>query len=221
MLETWLPVKDYEGIYEVSDLGRIKALDRYVMNNGGLQHKHERILKPHKNNQGYLMVVLCKEGKIKPIGVHRVVAMAFIDNPEDKPVVDHIDTNPLNNCVDNLRWATVKENANNPLSRINNSESKKGHPYRERPLTEMERQKISDKLRGRKLSEAHKQRLSESHKGQSQSEEARRKNSEAHKGVKFSDETKRKMSERLKGNHKGWHWRMEGGKRIWFKLQGE
>ena len=187
-METWLPVKGYEGLYEVSDHGRVKALERYVMNNGGLQHRSEKILSQQENKHGYVNVVLCKGGKINSIGVHRLVAMAFIDNPKNKPVVDHIDTNPSNNHVDNLRWVTVKENANNPLSRSHNSESKKGHPNWGRPLTEEERLKISLKNKGRKVSEETRRKLSESHKGKS--------NPNPRKGCKL---------------------KIEGGERIWYK----
>jgi len=159
MVEEWKSVVGYEGLYEVSNTGKIKALERLVVNNGGLQHKHERVLKPNygKNNHG--LVVLCKNGKTKPHLVHRIVAEAFIPNPENKPNIDHIDTDCTNNCVENLRWCTQKENCNNPLTRLHGSQAKKGHPYWGRPLTLKERKKISDKLTGRLFSEEHKAKL--------------------------------------------------------------
>lgn len=129
MIEEWRPIVGYEGLYEVSNTGKVKALERLVMNNGGLQHKHERILKPNfnKNNRG--TVVLCKNGYTYATTVHRLVAQAFIPNPENKPCIDHIDTNIRNNHVNNLRWCTQKENCNNPLTRQHGSQAKMGHPF--------------------------------------------------------------------------------------------
>ena len=216
MKELWKEIEGFEGLYEVSNMGRVKALDRYVMNNGGLQHKAERILRQNIQKGGHCMVVLCKDGKTYPKLVHRLVAIAFIPNPQNKPVVDHIDTDPTNNKVENLRWATVKENANNPLSRVNNSKSKKGHPYYGRPLTKEERRKISDAHKGKKLTEEHKKALSNAHKGKKASEKHREAVSRAKKGHDVSAETRDKIREKLKGVHKGKSWRIEGGKRVWY-----
>lgn len=215
-VEEWRSVVGYEGLYEVSSLGQVKALERLVMNNGGLQHKHERILKPHYD-RGYAMVVLCKEGKTKPSLVHRVVAEAFIPNPENKPNIDHIDTNPSNNNVDNLRWVTQKENANNPLSRINNSKSKIGHPnYRTEPHSVEAREKISKALKGRKLSVEHLEKLKQARLGTTLSEETKRKISEARKGHPVSEYARQRIGEAHKGLFKGKHWKKEGDKRVWY-----
>lgn len=130
--EIWKDIKDYEGLYQVSNKGRVKSLDRYANNNGTLQFRPERILKQNIQNAGKnkrCMVVLCKDAKTKPIRVHRLVAEAFIPNPDNKPYIDHIDTDSTNNTVENLRWVTAKENSNNPLTIKHNSESKLGHPY--------------------------------------------------------------------------------------------
>lgn len=142
MTEVWKPVKDFEGLYEVSTLGRVKSLTRRVYRSDGrlLQTKAERILK--QNTQRYSFVVLCKDGKTFPKFVHRLVAEAFIPNPEDKPVVDHIDTNSTNNEVTNLRWATISENCLNPLTREHNSKSKQGHPGYLKKHSEEAKQKM-------------------------------------------------------------------------------
>lgn len=176
MREVWKAVEGFCGLYEVSNEGRVKALERLVMNNGGLQRKHERILKINYRNNNHGMVVLCKDGKTYPRLVHRLVASAFIPNPDNKPVVDHIDTDVHNNRVENLRWVTVQENCLNPRTRIKNSKAKMGHPYRGRKLTDEERAKISDALRGRKLSEEHRRKLSEAHRNSPKAKEASMRN---------------------------------------------
>jgi hypothetical protein len=163
MQEEWKDIKGFEGLYRVSNTGIVKALERKVMNNGGLQKKHEKILKPGKSRE-YLTVFLCKEGKVYPRVVHRLVAEAFVPNPNNKPFVDHIDTNPQNNNAENLKWVTQKENCLNPLTRKHNSESKKGHKCYLAHHTNETKKRISEKLTGRIFSEEHRKKLSESHK---------------------------------------------------------
>lgn len=94
-MERWENIKGYEGIYQISDKGRVKSL-----------LKKERFLKGHPNNNGYLRVVL----KGKNHFIHRLVAEAFVKNKHDSPCVNHIDNNPLNNHYSNLEWCTHKEN---------------------------------------------------------------------------------------------------------------
>ena len=218
--EVWAPIKGFEGFYEVSTLGRVKALERLVMNNGGLQRKHERILKHRK--EGHCLVVLCKDGKTHPMLVHRLVADAFIPNPEGKPFVDHIDTNPQNNRADNLRWCTQKENCNNPLSRIHNSESKKGHPqYVSSEISRENIKKAHDALRGKRLPEEWREALSEGHKNSEIAQKVARENikkaQEANLGKKFSDERRSKISASLKGKKSGMRWAVVDGKRKYYK----
>lgn len=105
LLEEWKPVVGYEGLYEVSNLGRIKSL-------GNEYSRKEKILKQRKNKDGYLCVNLYKEGKMKFCYVHRLVANAFIENTSSLPCVNHIDENPSNNQVDNLEWCTYQYNLN-------------------------------------------------------------------------------------------------------------
>ena len=95
-------------------MGRVRSLERDAYKPNGIVNCHlkEKILAPFLNNKGYSRVKLCKNGKGKLMLVHRLVAMAFLPNPENKPMVNHKDENPLNNCVDNLEWCTASYNAN-------------------------------------------------------------------------------------------------------------
>ena len=124
--EIWKPVIGYEGLYEVSSLGRVRSLDRIDSNNHPLNGV---ILKPYISNSGYLLVGLYKQQKRDRKLLHRLVAEAFIPNPENKPEIDHINTIKTDNTVflnedgsvnyekTNLRWVTKKENMNNPLTK--------------------------------------------------------------------------------------------------------
>lgn len=116
--ETWKDIKGYEGLYQVSNLGRIKSLEREIfhpLTNTYVLHP-EQILKISKGKRDrYYLVGLHQNGKLKTFSVHRLVAIAFIPNPDNKPQIDHIDGNKINNVVENLRWCTAKENCNNPL----------------------------------------------------------------------------------------------------------
>lgn len=104
--EEWMPVVGYEGFYEVSNLGNIDSLNDY-----NRKQKRKR-LKPNIGAKGYSYVVLSNRIKRKTIKVHRIVAMAFIPNPQGFPVINHKDENKLNNCADNLEWCTIKYNVN-------------------------------------------------------------------------------------------------------------
>lgn len=110
MNEIWKDIKEYEGLYQVSNLGNVRSLGRYVKNkNNKLQYFPEKILKTG-NVQEYLKVTLSNNNKQRYYRVHRLVAEAFISNPENKPEVNHIDGDKKNNCVDNLEWCNRSEN---------------------------------------------------------------------------------------------------------------
>lgn len=108
MQEIWKDVKGYESIYQVSNLGRVRSLDR--KDNLGRVRKG-RILKEKHNNRGYCIYCLKGVGKAKYILAHRLVAMHFIENKNNYPQVNHIDQNNKNNRVDNLEWCTNRYNA--------------------------------------------------------------------------------------------------------------
>lgn len=111
MLEVWKDIQGYEGVYQVSNLGRVRSLDRRVSHpKGGKRFNKGQIIKPGINLQGYLFVQLSIGSKICTKRVNRLVAEAFIPNPENLPVVNHKDKNRVNNSVDNLEWCTVKYN---------------------------------------------------------------------------------------------------------------
>lgn len=106
MIEIWRDIKDYEGLYQVSSYGRVRSLG-----NGGT-YKTSRILKFYKNKGGYLQVMLCKDGKRKWFRVNRLVATAFLDNPDNKPEVNHKSEDKMDNRVENLEWVWHKDNIN-------------------------------------------------------------------------------------------------------------
>ena len=108
--EVWKDIKGYEGRYQVSNMGRVKSLERtFIDKTGRKQHIKERILKPRTDKDGYLRVDL-HNSKAKRFAIHRLVCEAFHENPENKPCVNHIDENKTNNIASNLEWCTVAEN---------------------------------------------------------------------------------------------------------------
>ena len=112
MDEIWKDVEGFEGCYQVSSSGVIKSLFRLVNGkNGGMRPVSERILKQKITVYGYREVALCENRAYTYLKVHRLVAMAFIPNPENKPEVNHKDGNKLNNNFSNLEWCTSSENS--------------------------------------------------------------------------------------------------------------
>lgn len=111
MEEIWKPIKGYEGLYEVSNYGKIKSLNRKIKNkNNKIIILKEKILKPAPIKTGHLNVILSKNNIKKHCYVHRLVAEAFIKNPKKLPFINHKDENPKNNYVNNLEWCDAQYN---------------------------------------------------------------------------------------------------------------
>ena len=106
--EVWLPVKGYEGIYEVSNFGRVKRIGSFR----GVNKKYlnNYFLTPMDNGKGYLRIKLTINNKSKRVMLHRIIAEAFIKNELNKPFVNHIDSDKKNNLISNLEWCTQSEN---------------------------------------------------------------------------------------------------------------
>ena len=156
--EIWKPVRNYEGLYEVSNMGRVKSLERTVwcgLNGGCYRAIPEKILEGYDDGHGYLQVELYKDGKGKWCSINRLVAQAFLENPQNLPEVNHKDENKKNNRVENLEWCSKLYNVN----------------YGTR------NKKISEKLKGRKHSEEHNKKVAEKLRGRKQTEESVKKRS--------------------------------------------
>ena len=110
-MEVWKDIKGFEGLYQISNLGRVRSLDRPVKQRGNsIQIKKGKIIVQSKNHKGYPTTNMSKGNKRYGRPTHRLVAETFIPNPENKDQVNHIDGDKLNNSVENLEWMTGKEN---------------------------------------------------------------------------------------------------------------
>ena len=110
MDEEWRDISGFNGNYQISNFGRVKSKERVVSNSVRTYVKEEQILRTQTMKSGYKCVVLREAGKKKLLKIHRLVATAFISNPDNLPCVNHIDGNKTNNFVGNLEWCTVEYN---------------------------------------------------------------------------------------------------------------
>ena len=106
-MEVWKDITGYEGLYQVSSLGRVKSLERFKLDG---RRCAERIMKPSADLGGYLSCELCNDGRGKRFLIHRLVAEAFLQNPDNKREVNHINGIKSDNSIENLEWSTSSEN---------------------------------------------------------------------------------------------------------------
>lgn len=137
------PIRNYEGLYEISNTGIVKSMPKVI----GRRMKEETFLKSRISTYGYLMVTLCKNGKSFNASVHRLIAEAFIPNPDNLPCVNHKDGNKLNNAVENLEWCTYKENNIHAYKTGLHDPKKNGRSGKRKPRTEEQKARISEKTR--------------------------------------------------------------------------
>lgn len=125
--EIWKDIKGYEGLYQISNFGRVKSLPKMA----GKSPRKEQILKNNLDRYGYYFVALSKYGVRNNKLIHRLVAEAFINNPNNYLQINHKDENKLNNCVNNLEWCTTKYNINygNRTKKVIKKLSKKVSQY--------------------------------------------------------------------------------------------
>ena len=118
MDELWKPISGYEGLYEVSNLGRVRGMDRIIKSRSGATRSWKaRILKPGNTPFGYLHVSLCNDGHIKHKTVHRLVADHFLPSPLPECIqINHLDSDKHHNAAPNLEWCTASQNYHHCVS---------------------------------------------------------------------------------------------------------
>lgn len=170
MVEEWRDIVGYEGKYQVSNLGNVRSIDHIVVcrgKHGAIVHRHVKgkLLKQQLNLQGYYIVGLqpLDKSKSKETLVSRMVAKAFIPNPDNLPCVNHKDENPKNNRVDNLEWCT--QEYNNQYGTIRERHRQMMLGKKRGPHSEETKQKIRNSLLGHEVSKETRDKISEAGKG--------------------------------------------------------
>lgn len=135
--EIFIPVKGFEGLYEVSNHGKVKSCTKYK----GLNYSTfcpEKIMSPKDNGAGYMQIFLCDHGRKKHFYVHRLVALHFIPNPEGLPEVEHINSDKKCNTIWNLKWITRIENEREAYRKGEKGKAEKCK--RSKPIIQMDRE---------------------------------------------------------------------------------
>lgn len=131
-----MPIPGYEGLYEASEDGEVRSVQRVIVrSNGQPQTVRERIRKPQKGTDGYPRVVLYRDGKGRGMGVHQAVMYAFHGLPEPGLEIRHKDDDPLNPRLSNLEWGTRRDNNLDQVARGRNANTRKTHCKRGHPLS--------------------------------------------------------------------------------------
>ena len=115
-IEIWKDITGYEGIYQISNLGRVRSLDRISIDKNGREYSIKGNMRKVSKSKGYSIIGLSKDNKQKMHLVHRLVAEAFLDNPENLPIVNHIDGNKSNSHIENLEWVSSSDNIKHAIS---------------------------------------------------------------------------------------------------------
>lgn len=143
-MEIWKKVKGYEGLYEISNKGRIRSCDHYVLFGKNRRISKGKILVQNTAGSNYNHIKLSKNNIVKRKYIHRLVAEAFIPNPENKLEINHINENTRDNRVDNLEWATRQENINHSNIGIKNRNYKQKSHYQKHPVTKTYFKKVCE-----------------------------------------------------------------------------
>lgn len=195
-MEIWKPVVGYEGLYEISNLGRLKSVSRTVNHSKTGSRKIPEKIKTPTDIKGYFCCYLYRENVGKRFAIHRLVAEAFIPNPENKPEVNHIDGDKHNNNLSNLEWVTPSENMRHALNAGLWSQYERSGPR--------------NPMFGKHHSDEAKKSIGDVHRGLKHSTLAKKKMSKAHLGKPFSDSHKKALSESLKKAKSGFRWVTNG-----------